>query len=281
MKVGESDARRTAVIQAARVWVLCDLPVRQETRKKVWIKMKCLHQLPELKQSTLLHLHLSGLHCLQIGCQECILICNITIRSVVKQPPCLEVPSSQTRSMIGYLMYLTASRPDIMFAVCLVQDSRHSKVSHQHAVIKGSLEEDWSLGNARKQQLSISPLQKQYDSSCKLLCSGTPDQSAVQASVSQRTAEVQGTDTSQRTAEVQGTDISQRTAEVQGTANSQGTAKVQGTADFQGTAEPHDAASIPKSPNDYTPTDAFQTSGGDEGLLDIYALNREVRRLKK
>ncbi|GJU49447.1 reverse transcriptase domain-containing protein [Tanacetum coccineum] len=53
------------------------------------------------------------------------------------------------------------------------------------------------------------------------------------------------------------------------------------TADFQGTADPHDAASIPKSPNDYTPTDVFQTSGGDEGLLDIYALNREVRRLKK
>ncbi|GJQ91008.1 hypothetical protein Tco_0002147 [Tanacetum coccineum] len=92
---------------------------------------------------------------------------------------------------------------------------------------------------------------------------GTPDQSAAQASVSQRTAEVQGTDTSQRT------------AEVQGTANSQG------TADFQGTAEPHGAANIPKSPNDYTPTDASQTSGGDEGLLDLYALNREVRRLKK
>ncbi|GJU75204.1 hypothetical protein Tco_1272274 [Tanacetum coccineum] len=62
---------------------------------------------------------------------------------------------------------------------------------------------------------------------------GTPDQSAAQASVSQRTAEVQGT------------------------------------------------AAIPKSPNDYTPTDASQTSGGDEGLLDLYALNREVRRLKK
>ncbi|GJR26062.1 hypothetical protein Tco_1102294 [Tanacetum coccineum] len=58
-------------------------------------------------------------------------------------------------------------------------------------------------------------------------------------------------------------------AEVQGTANSQGTAKVQGVAD------------IPHSPNDYTPTDASQTSGGDEGLLDLYALNREVRRLKK
>ncbi|GJQ98816.1 hypothetical protein Tco_0521801 [Tanacetum coccineum] len=67
----------------------------------------------------------------------------------------------------------------------------------------------------------------------------------------------------------------------QSAAHSQRTASVQGTADFQGTAEPHDAASIPKSPNDYTPTDAFQTSGGDEGLLDIYALNREVKRLKK
>ncbi|GJX36218.1 hypothetical protein Tco_0247775 [Tanacetum coccineum] len=62
---------------------------------------------------------------------------------------------------------------------------------------------------------------------------------------------------------------------------SQGTAEVQGTADFQGMAETQGAANIPKSPNDYTPTDASQTSGGDEGLLDLYALNREVRRLKK
>ncbi|GKG13491.1 hypothetical protein Tco_0350451 [Tanacetum coccineum] len=31
----------------------------------------------------------------------------------------------------------------------------------------------------------------------------------------------------------------------------------------------------------FTPTDASQTSGGDEGLLDIYALNREVKRLKR
>ncbi|GKG37748.1 hypothetical protein Tco_0456971, partial [Tanacetum coccineum] len=38
-------------------------------------------------------------------------------------------------------------------------------------------------------------------------------------------------------------------------AHSQRTASVQGN-----------AASIPKSPNDYTPTDASQTSGGDEGL---------------
>ncbi|GKA11148.1 hypothetical protein Tco_0690581, partial [Tanacetum coccineum] len=80
---------------------------------------------------------------------------------------------------------------------------------------------------------------------------------------------------SQHTASVQGT------ASFYGTADSQRTAEIQGTADFQGTAEPHDAASIPKSPNDYTPTDAFQTSGGDEGLLDVYALNREVKRLKR
>ncbi|GJY62320.1 putative ribonuclease H-like domain-containing protein [Tanacetum coccineum] len=62
---------------------------------------------------------------------------------------------------------------------------------------------------------------------------------------------------------------------LQGTAASQGTASLQGTAECQGTA------AIPTSPNDYTPTDASQTSGGDEGLLDLYALNREAKRLKK
>ncbi|GKG46574.1 hypothetical protein Tco_0501420, partial [Tanacetum coccineum] len=41
---------------------------------------------------------------------------------------------------------------------------------------------------------------------------------------------------------------------LQGTAASQGTANTQGTADTQGTDD------IPKSPNDYTPTDASQTS---------------------
>ncbi|GJT30684.1 putative ribonuclease H-like domain-containing protein [Tanacetum coccineum] len=94
---------------------------------------------------------------------------------------------------------------------------------------------------------------------------GSPDQSTAQADISQSTAKAQGTDNSQGTAKAQGTD------------NSQGTAEVQGTAAFQGTAETHGAANIPKSPNDYTPTDASQTSGGDEGLLDLYALNREVR----
>ncbi|GKF02684.1 hypothetical protein Tco_0029607, partial [Tanacetum coccineum] len=54
-----------------------------------------------------------------------------------------------------------------------------------------------------------------------------------------------------------------QSAALQGTAHTQGTAETQGT---EGTAEAQDAS---------------QTSGGDEGLLDLYALNREVRRLKK
>ncbi|GKA42082.1 hypothetical protein Tco_0734742 [Tanacetum coccineum] len=53
---------------------------------------------------------------------------------------------------------------------------------------------------------------------------------------------------------------SQRTASSYGTVNSQRTADIQRTADFQGTAEPHDAASIPKSPNDYNTHNAPQTS---------------------
>ncbi|GKG36342.1 hypothetical protein Tco_0444020, partial [Tanacetum coccineum] len=35
------------------------------------------------------------------------------------------------------------------------------------------------------------------------------------------------------------------------------------------------------SPNDYTSTNKVQTSGGDEGHLDLYGLNREMLRLKK
>ncbi|GJZ29941.1 hypothetical protein Tco_0574988 [Tanacetum coccineum] len=61
----------------------------------------------------------------------------------------------------------------------------------------------------------------------------------------------------------------------------EGTADLQDTAEAQGTDAVQGATDIPKSPNDYTPTDASQTSGGDEGLLDLYALNREVKRLKR
>ncbi|GJQ92763.1 putative ribonuclease H-like domain-containing protein [Tanacetum coccineum] len=82
---------------------------------------------------------------------------------------------------------------------------------------------------------------------------GTPTQSAAQASIS----------------------TAQDTAGTQGTAQAQDTDEVQDTDPAQG------ATAIPKSPNDYTPTDASQTSGGDEGLLDLYALNKEVKRLKR
>ncbi|GKD58622.1 hypothetical protein Tco_1296131, partial [Tanacetum coccineum] len=41
------------------------------------------------------------------------------------------------------------------------------------------------------------------------------------------------------------------------------------------------ASERPASPNDYTPTDEVQTSGGDEGNLDLYGLTREVLSLKK
>ncbi|GJR43989.1 hypothetical protein Tco_1312092 [Tanacetum coccineum] len=102
---------------------------------------------------------------------------------------------------------------------------------------------------AAEEEHSTSPHSKAASSARD--AQGTPSQSAAQASISQGTADVQGT------------------ASLQGTAASLGTARLQGT------------AAIPTSPNDYTPTDASQTSGGDEGLLDIYALNREVRRLKK
>ncbi|GKD19475.1 hypothetical protein Tco_1208633 [Tanacetum coccineum] len=108
---------------------------------------------------------------------------------------------------------------------------------------------------AAEEEHSTSPHSKAASSARD--AQGTPSQSAAQASISQGTADVHGTDNSQGT------------ASLQGTAASLGTARLQGT------------AAIPTSPNDYTPTDASQTSGGDEGLLDIYALNREVRRLKK
>ncbi|GKG51963.1 hypothetical protein Tco_0544601, partial [Tanacetum coccineum] len=53
--------------------------------------------------------------------------------------------------------------------------------------------------------------------------------------------------------DAQGT-ATQSVAQAQGAADFQGTAQAQGTAEAQGTAD------IPQSPNDYTPTDASQTS---------------------
>ncbi|GKE41157.1 putative ribonuclease H-like domain-containing protein [Tanacetum coccineum] len=48
-----------------------------------------------------------------------------------------EVDVHMYRSMIGSLMYLTSSRPDIMFAVCICARYQvNPKVSHLHAVKK-------------------------------------------------------------------------------------------------------------------------------------------------
>ncbi|GKC72119.1 hypothetical protein Tco_1118002 [Tanacetum coccineum] len=104
---------------------------------------------------------------------------------------------------------------------------------------------------AAEEEHSTSPLSRAASSARD--AQGTPTQSAAQASIS----------------------TARDTAGTPSTAQAQDTDQVQDADPAQGTA------AIPKSPNDYTPTDASQTSGGDEGLLDIYALNREVKRLKR
>ncbi|GKB75930.1 putative ribonuclease H-like domain-containing protein, partial [Tanacetum coccineum] len=53
------------------------------------------------------------------------------------------------------------------------------------------------------------------------------------------------------------------------------------SAHTQGTADAQGAADIPQSPNDYTPTDESQTSGGDEGLLDHMLYTGEVVEAKE
>ncbi|GJR88957.1 putative ribonuclease H-like domain-containing protein [Tanacetum coccineum] len=73
------------------------------------------------------------------------------------------------RSMIGCLMYLTASRPDIMFAVCLCARFQVTpKVSHMHAVKRifrrmSIFGRRLVLGNARKQTImAISSTEAEY-----------------------------------------------------------------------------------------------------------------------
>ncbi|GJV46239.1 uncharacterized mitochondrial protein-like protein [Tanacetum coccineum] len=58
-----------------------------------------------------------------------------TQKPLLKDEDGKEVDVHMYRSMIGSLMYLTASRPDIMFAVCAcVRYQVNLKVSHLHAV---------------------------------------------------------------------------------------------------------------------------------------------------
>lgn len=64
---------------------------------------------------------------------------------------------------------------------------------------------------------------------------------------------------------------------------SQHVASREGTASLQGTphSDSEQDVNLPPTPNDYTSTDGSQTSAGDEGEFDTYALTREFRRLKK
>ncbi|GKC87854.1 uncharacterized mitochondrial protein-like protein [Tanacetum coccineum] len=58
-----------------------------------------------------------------------------TQKSMLKDEDGEEVDVHMYRSMIGSLMYLTSSRPDIMFAVCVCARYQvNPKVSHLHAV---------------------------------------------------------------------------------------------------------------------------------------------------
>nr|GFC60643.1 uncharacterized mitochondrial protein AtMg00810-like [Tanacetum cinerariifolium] len=58
-----------------------------------------------------------------------------TEKPLLKDPDGENVDVHTYRSMIGYLMYLTSSRPDIMFAVCACARFQVTpKASHLHAV---------------------------------------------------------------------------------------------------------------------------------------------------
>ncbi|GKA42300.1 hypothetical protein Tco_0734960, partial [Tanacetum coccineum] len=115
------------------------------------------------------------------------------------------------------------------------------------------LEEDWVSWQMQETQqfVAISSLQSKYVANPQLqvLFSKQHRKNIVLSSHS-RAALLQGI-------------AARYSAEIQGTADSQGTAEAQGTAD------------IPQSPNDYTPIDESQTSGGDEDFLELYSLKRE------
>ncbi|GJV83002.1 hypothetical protein Tco_1522900 [Tanacetum coccineum] len=75
---------------------------------------------------------------------------NGTQKPLLKDEDGEEVDVHMYRSMIGSLMYLTSSRPDIMFAVCACARYQvNPKVSHLHAVRK------WNLVAHKKRNVLI------------------------------------------------------------------------------------------------------------------------------
>ncbi|GKA61924.1 putative ribonuclease H-like domain-containing protein [Tanacetum coccineum] len=89
-----------------------------------------------------------------------------TSKPLLKDSEAENVDVHLYRSMIGSLMYLTASRPDIMFIVCACARFQVTpKVSHLHAVkrifryLKGCLE--WN-GTAAKNEIQVSAIRVSY-----------------------------------------------------------------------------------------------------------------------
>ncbi|GJT88590.1 putative ribonuclease H-like domain-containing protein [Tanacetum coccineum] len=74
-----------------------------------------------------------------------------------------EVDVHLYRSMIGCLMYLTASRPDIMFAVCLLHDSSHSK---GRRLVSGMQETTIVLYHLQRQNISSASCCAQVSFGC-------------------------------------------------------------------------------------------------------------------
>ncbi|GJU71145.1 hypothetical protein Tco_1262550 [Tanacetum coccineum] len=77
-----------------------------------------------------------------------------TLKPLVKDEEASDVDVHLYRSMIGSLMYLTASRPDIMFAVCACLDCDYAGANLRHGThnrrLSLSWQEDSSLGSAKK-----------------------------------------------------------------------------------------------------------------------------------
>ncbi|GJR12167.1 hypothetical protein Tco_0794819 [Tanacetum coccineum] len=281
-------------------------------QEEVWIMMS-VAPVAELKQSDyfLAFASFHGFHRLSVDVKSAYLYGNITEEVSMIGVSCINCFKTRTNGFL-FVVCKISSPPKVSSSTVLSKGifklGQHDRRSTSGDV--QYLEEDSFRGNARNKRIVLSPLQKQnmlfivfeqavrggrqtqdlytdhFPSSKSTALaaeeehSTSPHSKAASSARDARGSPTQSAAHSQRTASVQGTASFHSTAvphdsdAVQGTATSQGTAEIQRTADFQGTAEPHDAASIPKSPNDYTPTDASQTSGGDEGLLDIYALNR-------
>ncbi|GKA52989.1 hypothetical protein Tco_0746304, partial [Tanacetum coccineum] len=155
------------------------------------------------------------------------------------------------RSMIGCLMYLTASRPDIMFAVCLCARFQVTpKVSHMNAVKRIFR----YLKHQPKLEGSTDLVECQYLGMESLVSWKCKKQTIV--AISSTEAEY----VAAASCCGQCCNIPLHTEELDNTPS------VRKRSAFS---------------NDYTPTDEDQTSGGDEGNLDLYGLTREVLKLKK